>query len=297
MYQTLQPLIGCCYRVDRMSAGLAYKTISILSNIAVNKLREFCLMNALFDVKDKVVVLAGYQGRLGVNLADCLIQEGAILVLLGPCPQEGWALVEAMVQNGGDASFFEVDPKDTIRLTQVQEDIMLEYGHIDALVYEFEALPCDLKQLDGKSLFDRELALSDSAGDCSLAAFLMTTRLFLKAMLKQQEGAIVGLLDYPLVHKRDTGCTCQRSMDILSALMTSLARELMSTFGASYRVNALVAASKLPDQFNPENVQGPLQFLLSEASSSITGSILLVDGGIHIFEADSALATNVINTI
>ena len=71
----------------------------------------------------------------------------------------------------------------------------------------------------------------------------------------------------------------------------------MSTFGASYRVNALVAASKLPDQFNPENVQGPLQFLLSEASSSITGSILMVDGGIHIFEADSALATNVINTI
>lgn len=286
MYQTLQPLFGPCYVVDRKSVDLLIATCGLFSNIAISKLHDFSLMNTLFDVNDKVVVLAGHQGRLGISLADCLVQEGAIVVLLGACPEEGRALVDAMVLKGGEACFFQVDYADPFQLLQVQEDIMLEYGRIDALVYELEGHPPPVPQRWSNGLLNAEPGQSDNPDERRLETLLVNTRTFLKPMLRQKEGVVVYLLDYPMACRRETTCVHRQTMTQLDALTKSLAGELALTFGPSYRVNALMTGTNNPAEFNPDNLQGPLQYLLSDAATLMTGEVMVVDGGFHIF-ADS----------
>lgn len=291
MYQTLQPLIRCCYRVDRKSVGLLYETISILTNIAFNTLQKNAFMNALFDVKDKVVILSGHQGRMGVSLADCLVQEGAIVLLLGSCPEEGRALVEAMILKGGEAAFFEVDPSDAFGLLQVQEDIMLEYGRIDALVYELEGLPNMTMASCSCGLLDVTPPTPCQSTNNRLENALLTIRTFLKPMLRQQEGSIVFLLDYPQTRRRISECTHTQVLRDVTVLTKALAGELVQRFGSTYRVNTLMAGNDNPVQFNPENLQGTLRFLISEASLAMTGNIVLVDEGFHIFADNPTLTT------
>ncbi|HBL73033.1 MAG TPA: hypothetical protein DD409_09250 [Bacteroidales bacterium] len=291
MYQTLQPLIGCCYRVDRKSVGLLYETISILTNIAFNTLQKNAFMNALFDVKDKVVILSGHQGRMGVSLADCLVQEGAIVLLLGSCPEEGRALVEAMILKGGEAAFFEVDPSDAFGLLQVQEDIMLEYGRIDALVYELEGLPNMTMASCSCGLLDVTPPTPCQSTNNWLENALLTIRTFLKPMLRQQEGSIVFLLDYPQTRRRVSECTHTQVLRDVTVLTKALAGELVQRFGSTYRVNTLMVGNDNPVQFNPENLQGTLHFLISEASLAMTGNIVLVDEGFHIFADNATLTT------
>lgn len=246
-------------------------------------------MSPLFDIKEKVVVFAGRQGRLGLSLADCLVQEGAIVVLLGDCVEEGQALVDAMVLKGGEACFFKIAPTEPFNLLQVQEDIMLEYGRIDALVYELEGLPGQLpKALLGR-LLDATPLDTNKTEERRLETLLMTVRTFLKPMLRQQEGRIIFLLDYPLAMKYIADCSHTLALNNVAGLTKSLAGELVQRFGPAFRVNTLMAGSDNPANFHPEELQGSIQFLLSEASCSMTGCVMLVDGGFHIFADTPAL--------
>lgn len=241
-------------------------------------------MSPLFDVKDMVVVFAGRLGRLGLCLADCMVQEGAIVVLIGTWLEEGRAMVDSMVQQGGEASFFEVDSADPYYLSKVQEDIMLEYGRIDALIYEVDGWAVPTPDWTGGSLLDapfREASVDE--GSRNLDWLLLTVRTFLKSMLRQHQGCVVFLVDYPHSMPSDVEMSYRQVLMDISCLTRSLAGELLQKFGPGYRVNALMAGKDDPSLFHPEHLQGTLQYLLSEASVAMIGCVLLVDEGFHLF--------------
>ena len=67
------------------------------------------MMNNLFDIKGKVVVITGSTGVLGRTISAYLAQEGAKVVLLGRNVEVGTSLEKDIKQKGGDCMFLTSD--------------------------------------------------------------------------------------------------------------------------------------------------------------------------------------------
>ena len=67
------------------------------------------MMNNLFDIQGKVVVITGGTGVLGRAISAYLAQQGARVVIMGRKAEVGQAIVDDIRANGGEAMFLQTD--------------------------------------------------------------------------------------------------------------------------------------------------------------------------------------------
>jgi NAD(P)-dependent dehydrogenase (short-subunit alcohol dehydrogenase family) len=268
-------------------------------------------MKDLFDLTGKVAVVTGGNGILGRSFCAALCGKGAKVVILGRKKESGDAVVAELKANGGEASFIVCDVLNMDRLNEVKEEILATYGKIDILVNAAGGNMPGAVVMPDKSIFDVDMQAVRTVFELNYFGTLYPIRVFAEVMVKQGHGNIINIAsataELPLT--RVLGYSSAKAA--IKNLTQWLAVEFSQKYGADFRVNSLTPGFFLTEQNrtlltnpdgsmtprggliiqgtpmkrmgSPEDLQGALLYLASDASKFVTGSNTIVDGGFTVF--------------
>ncbi|EJX06822.1 D-mannonate oxidoreductase [gut metagenome] len=268
-------------------------------------------MNSLFSVKEKVIILTGGYGILGACMARHLAKEGAYVVILGRNERKGSALVEELKADGGEAIFLVSDVLNRDMLEKNREDIMAKYGRIDVLVNLAGGNQAGATIPPDKTIFDLDIDAFKSVVDLNLFGTVLPTMVFAEVMVRQGKGSIINISSESSLRPltRVVGYGCAKAA--INNFTQYMAGELAIKFGEKLRVNAMAPGFFLTDQNRelmsnpdgtptdrcrtivahtpfrrlgrPEELLGTLQWLASDASAFVNGTVIPIDGGFDAF--------------
>ena len=268
-------------------------------------------MNSLFSVQGKVILLTGGYGILGSCMAKHLAKEGAYVVILGRNKTKGDALVEEIQSAGGEASFLMADVLDKTSLTRSREEILDSYKRIDVLVNLAGGNQAGATIPPDKTIFDLDIEAFREVVDLNLFGTVLPTMVFAEVMAEQKKGSVINISSESALRPltRVVGYGCAKAA--INNFTRYLAGELAIKFGEGLRVNAMAPGFFLTDQNRalmtnpdgspsdrcrailshtpfrrlgkPEELLGTLQWLASDASAFVTGTVIPIDGGFDAF--------------
>lgn len=266
---------------------------------------------SVFDIKDQVVVITGGTGVLGREIGTYLAHEGARVVLLGRRQDVGEALAEGIRAQGGDAAFYVCDVTDMEMVNGVRDQIVDRYGRVDALLNAAGGNMPGATIPPGKTLFDVQVEEFERVLNVNLTGTLIPTQAFLKPMTEAGHGSIVNFSSMAAFRPLTRVMGYAAAKAGISNLTAFLANEVATKFSPSIRVNAIAPGFFLTDQNRalltnpdgtltergqdvirqtpfkrfgkPKELCGTIQYLISQASTFVTGTVAVVDGGFNIF--------------
>ena len=265
----------------------------------------------LFDVKDRVIVITGATGVLGRAMVRHFAEEGAKVVILGRNEQVGNQLADEAVKAGGTAVFYATDVLDKERLEQNYADIMERFGRIDVLINGAGGNMPGATIAPDKTLFDLDLEAMRQVVDLNLFGTVLPTMIFARAMVEQKQGSIINIASEaglrPLTRVAGYGVAKAAVINFTKYMCGELAMK----FGPGLRVNAIAPGFFLTEQNRtlltnpdgsltpraetilahtpfkrfgePEELLGTLQWLASDASRFVSGTLTVIDGGFDAF--------------
>lgn len=266
---------------------------------------------SLFNIKDQVVVITGGTGVLGRAIGSHLAREGAKVVLLGRRKDVGEELAEDIRKQGGHATFMVCDVTDIEAVNQVRDEVVRLYGRVDALLNAAGGNMPGATIPPGKTLFDVQVEEFQRVLNVNLTGTLIPTQAFLKPMTEAGHGSIVNFSSMAAFRPLSRVMGYAAAKAGISNLTAFLANEVASKFSPCIRVNAIAPGFFLTDQNRsllttpdgeltergndiirqtpfkrfgkPEELCGTIQYLISEASAFVTGTVAVVDGGFNVF--------------
>jgi NAD(P)-dependent dehydrogenase (short-subunit alcohol dehydrogenase family) len=250
------------------------------------------------SLNGKVIIQFGGTGLLGRALVKSLASAGATLVVASRNRAALQSLADT--ESAGDRIVLieETDIGSEASLTALRDRVLAKHGRIDGIV--FNAVSRPMRTMDDDLKIWRESMETNATG------FFATCRVFGDAMAKQGGGSIVNIASiYGMVGSNLSlyeGTTMTTAPDYFfhKGGMINLTRYLASHYGAQkVRVNVVSPGGI----YNPETPQaaefitrynkitmlgrmcdaaevgGAVIFLLSDASTYVTGANIPVDGG------------------
>ncbi len=268
-------------------------------------------MNQLLSVNGKVILLTGGSGILGACMAKHLAKEGAKVVILDRNEEQGNKVVDEIKAEGGEALFLYCDVLQKEVLEKNRQDILDAYGAIDVLVNLAGGNMAGATIPPDKTIFDLDLDAFRKVVDLNLFGTVLPTMVFAKTMVDQKKGSIINISSESALRPltRVVGYGCAKAA--VSNFTQYMAGELALKFGEGLRVNAMAPGFFLTDQNRalmsnpdgtqtdrcktivahtpfgrlgePEELLGTLQWLASDASGFVTGTVIPIDGGFDAF--------------
>lgn len=268
-------------------------------------------MNELFSVKDKVVVMTGGAGILGKGISVYLAKEGAKLVILDRNEEQGNKLVEEIKGEGGEAIFLTTDVMNKEVLESNKADIMKKYGRIDVLLNAAGGNMPGATIAPDKTFFDLQIDAFKKVVDLNLFGTVLPTMVFADVMVQQKKGTIVNFCSESALRPLTRVVGYGTAKAAIANFTKYMAGELALKFGDGLRVNAIAPGFFLTDQNRalltnpdgsltdrsktilahtpfgrfgePEDLYGTIQYLISDASKFVTGTVAVIDGGFDAF--------------
>ncbi len=268
-------------------------------------------MNELFSVKDQVVVITGGTGVLGACIGEYLALQGAKVVLMVRRKEEGDRLVAEINAKGGEALFLVTDVMDAEVLQANCDEIMARYGRVDALLNAAGGNMPGATIAPGNTFFDVKIEEFQKVLNVNLTGTVLPTQIFLKPMVEAGRGSIVNFSSMAAFRPMTRVLGYAAAKAGISNFTAFLANEVATKFTSDIRVNAIApgffltnqnralltnADGSLTERGNdvirqtpfkrfgrPEELCGTIQYLISDASSFVTGTVAVVDGGFNAF--------------
>lgn len=266
----------------------------------------------MFELSGRVAVVTGGAGNLGRQYLRTLLEAGALVVV---ADIRGEVAIEiasaAAAEHGGDAIGIGVDVSSKTDVDRLTEVVLEKWGRLDILVNNAAIDPkfdSDLASSQHHTFEEYPLELWQRSMDVNLTGAFLCAQAAGKVMVRQGGGAIVnvcstyGLVgpDQRLYHTDgEAKQTLFKPADygVTKAGVAQLTRYLAVYWGnKNIRVNTLTPGGvriaqddgfvQRYEQRTPlgrmaelDEMCGALLFLVSDASSYMTGANLVVDGG------------------
>ncbi|MBQ8866703.1 MAG: SDR family oxidoreductase [Bacteroidaceae bacterium] len=268
-------------------------------------------MNELFSIKDQVVVITGGTGVLGRCIAKYLAKEGAKVVIMGRKAEVGNEIVADIKANGGEAMFLVTDVMNVQKVEENLQDILKAYGRVDALLNAAGGNMPGATIAPTGNFFDLDPEQFKRVLDLNLTGTVIPTQVFLKPMVEQGKGSIINFSSMAAFRPMTRVCGYAAAKAGISNFTAFMANEVATKFTEKIRVNAIAPGFFLTEQNlllltdgkgnltergqdvirqtpfkrfgEPEELCGTVQYLLSEASKFVTGTVAVVDGGFNTF--------------
>ncbi|WP_293908323.1 SDR family oxidoreductase [Sphingobacterium sp. UBA5670] len=268
-------------------------------------------MNNIFNIQNQVVLITGGYGTLGGSITKYLSSEGALPIILGRDEEKSILISNDIKEKGNKVDFFQCDVLSPSALNDVKDRIVKKYGKIDALINVAGGnIPAATIKPD-QSIFDLNFEDWDNVVDLNLNGTVFPTLIFGKVIAKQKKGNIINITSmatYSAI-SRVLGYSVAKSG--IANFTQWMAMEMAQKFSDKIRVNAIAPGFFIGNQnrnvlINPDGslterskkvlaktpmnrfgdlseLNGGIHFLLSEAASFMTGSVIPIDGGFSSF--------------
>lgn len=252
-------------------------------------------------VEGKVALITGGARGLGEATGRLLAKEGAVVVLTDVLDEEGTTLAEDIVANGGHATYLHQDVTDEGAWADIMSTIMGAHDRIDIVVNNAGIV-------DDANVEDTTLEGWRRVNSINSEAVFLGTREAIKVMKAQDPkgGSIVNISSIAGLVGIDNLAAYNASKGAVRLFTKSAALHVAKS-GYNIRVNsvhpsytwtpmvqqlgdntgdrdefykALAAVHPLGRPGIPEDVAWGILYLASDESTWVTGSELVIDGGI-----------------
>jgi len=253
-----------------------------------------------FNLVDKVVLVSGAARGLGLVQAEALLEAGATVYALDrleePSPDFARIQERAKIELGTALEYRRIDVRDVESLNAIIEEIGTKHGRLDGLVaaagIQQETTALEYTAKDANTMFE-----------VNITGAFMTAQAVAKQMIRFGNGGSIVMIASMSGTIANRGLICP-AYNASKAGVIQLGRNLASEWGQygirvntispGYIVTAMVEAlfQKFPERredwptqnmlgrlSKPEEYRGAAAFLISDASSFMTGSDLRMDGG------------------
>ena len=253
-------------------------------------------MKDYFDLKDRVAIVTGCSGGLGVQMAKALANQGAIIVPVARRKEKIEAVAEEISKTYGVSTYpIQCDITDTQMVEETIDKVMEKYGRIDILINNAGT---------GAVAPAEDITDDQFSGEVNIdlfGTFKVARAVAKKAMIPAQYGRIINIASMDgLVGNKIAGSAPYHAA---KGGVVNLTRALAAEWGKyGITVNAIcpgyfytpLTKETLDSEFFQQNAktmipeerygnEGELDtaaiFLSSPASSYVTGVNLPVDGG------------------
>jgi NAD(P)-dependent dehydrogenase (short-subunit alcohol dehydrogenase family) len=268
-------------------------------------------MNKAFDLTGKNIVVTGATGVLGGAFVKGIVAAGGAVGILGRNKTVAEARAAEVNAQGGRAIALVADVLDIEQLKAARQKMLDHFGKIDGLVNAAGGnMPQGVVQPED-DIFNMNMDGLRQVLELNLWGTLLPTQVFGEALAQNETASIVNISS--MNSKRAVTKVLGYNMGkaAVDCYNQWFAVELANRYGDRIRMNALTPGFFLTEQNRhlltqpdgsytergaavirqtpfkrfgqPEELNGALVFLLSDASRFVTGAQLVVDGGFSIF--------------
>jgi NAD(P)-dependent dehydrogenase (short-subunit alcohol dehydrogenase family) len=251
-------------------------------------------MENAFSVKGKNILITGGNRGIGKGISTAMAQSGANVAILARNEESSIATIEELNQYGGDHRYYYGDVTDIKSAKTAVEDIVKDYGTIDALVNN-SGIGRFFDTLDQ----DEDLKDWHDVINVNLNGYFTMCYLVGRVMRDQNYGRMVNISSNAsrFVNLPQRMVSYSASKAAIDRMTQCLAHEWAKY---NIRVNAIAPGyteTELTFDKNPDYIRywmsatpvgrfgKPIEigalavYLVSEASEQMTGAILTIDGG------------------
>lgn len=246
-----------------------------------------------FDLSGRAALVTGGSRGIGFAVAAALASSGARVAIMARDEAACQAAVHEIREEGGDAIAVSGHVAREADAERSVTRVMEEFGRLDVLVNNAATNP------QFGPLLDADPALVLKIFETNVMAALRMTGLAVDAWMREHTGSVINMASVAGIKPEPLTGAYNMSKAALINLTKTLARELGP---AGVRVNAiapglvetkfarvLVETETIHDHIlgqtaigrhaQPDEIAGAALYLASDASSFVTGSVLVVDGG------------------
>ncbi|ANI90585.1 D-mannonate oxidoreductase [Arachidicoccus ginsenosidimutans] len=263
-----------------------------------------------FSLKNKVIIVTGGTGILGGSFVSAIAEAEGKVVIIGRNKERLNKKEEAVKSAGGEALSIQADVMEEAQLVEAREKILSVYGKIDGLVNAAGGnVPEGILQAND-DIFSMNIAGMQKALSLNLWGSVIPTQIFGQAM-KENGGSIVNISSvssktiltkvlgysmgkaaidtytswFAVEAARRYGDKIRMNSITPGFFLTEQNRTLLTNSDGSLtdRGNAIIANTPFNRFGKPEELNGALVWLLSDASKFVTASTVMVDGGFTVF--------------
>ncbi len=265
-----------------------------------------------YDFAGQTVVITGGTGILGGDIACALAGCGARLAILDVHLEPGQALLERMGAAAANAALIQADVLKTQSLTLAAEEVLARFGKVDALVNAAGGNQPQATTSADQKFFDLPTNGLRRVFDLNLLGTILPCQVFGRMMAEKGKGVILNISSMnafrPLtripaysaakagvsnftqwlaVHMAQEYCPHIRVNAIAPGFfLTQQNRYLLTereTGNLTARGKSILSHTPMGRFGDPEDLLGAVLWLLSPASSFVTGTIVPIDGGFSAF--------------
>lgn len=253
-----------------------------------------------FSLANRVICVSGAARGLGLTQAEALLEAGAIVYALDKLeePSSDFGRIQKRAEEELDTKLYyhRVDVRETELLNKVIEEIANVEGRMDGLVaaagIQQETPALEYSSEDANRMFE-----------VNITGVFMTAQAVAKQMIRFKNGGSIVFIASMSGIVANRGLLCA-AYNASKAAVAQLARNLAAEWGQhNIRVNTIspgyIVTAMVEDLFihyperreewpkqnmlgrlsKPHEYRGAVVFLISDASSFMTGSDLRIDGG------------------
>jgi NAD(P)-dependent dehydrogenase (short-subunit alcohol dehydrogenase family) len=268
-------------------------------------------MNNLFDISDKVIVVTGAAGVLAGGTAKYLLEQGAHVVFLDLHQNKIDSVLDEMKTVSDKLSGYACNVLDQAALDSVYHQIMQDCGRVDVLINGAGGNMPGATIGPEQDITDLNIEDYSKVLDLNLKGTLLPTMTFIKAFVQQGKGCIVNFSSMASSQALTRVLGYSNAKAGIDNLTRWMAAELALKYGDGIRVNAVAPGffvshqnrallinddgsytergsqviNKTPFRRFGESheVFGTIHYLISDAASFVTGTVVPIDGGFSSF--------------
>ena len=268
-------------------------------------------MNELFDVSGKVIVVTGATGILAGGAAQYLQKNGAKVVYLGRNQERVDKAITDAEAISPDCMGITCDVLDEQGLEAGYSNVLDKFGRVDALINGAGGNMPGATIGPDKEIFDLDLMDYSKVMDLNLKGTVVPTLVFGKAFKEQGTGCVINFSSMSSTQALTRVLGYSNAKAAIDNFTRWMATEMALKYGDKVRVNAVAPGFFISKQNKAlltnedgtftergqqvinktpfkrfgeqEEVYGAIHYLLSDASSFVTGTVMAVDGGFSCF--------------
>ncbi len=266
----------------------------------------------LFNLYGKVALLTGGGGVLAGAIGNGLAKAGVHIVFADIVPEHAKAAAERIKREGGDAVGLSTNVLDVASLEKTRDEVIDRFGSIDILLNAAGGNMPGATIPPDKTIFDLDFNDLDKVSDLNFKGTVLPSLVFGKTMSEQSKGGnIINISSMAALQSITRVVGYSAAKAAVSNFTRWLAMEMAMKFKGKIRVNALAPGFFIGKQnrkllTNPDGsytergekvisktpmgrfghadeLIGAVLYLVSDASSFVTGVVLPIDGGFSTY--------------